>query len=329
MGKHGKCCGAQSHRRRERAQPPGERAQQQPQTPLRGRRGRAALLPDPDPSHPPRSVFRLAPRSFHVKLRPRPHPPAPPRPRNPTWGRAPAAAARPGTPRDSRPPPGESPAANGAAVGEVGKGGTEGRKNLRRPPRTGPSPLWSGRRAAAPAPRCRPDSRGAQRATYRGHAASLAASAPRQQRGGERRTPALCQAGRAGAEGGRERGEGRGPGGGRATSCCPRPAPRELTRPAELTFPASSPAGRAGSLAPLLTGGEGEGTRTATRQGGGARGGAAASTYFRRNAGDPAEGPGASLRRPRPGHDPPGCGPSACCPSSPPLAWSAAARLPR
>lgn len=78
--------------------------------------------------------------------------------------------------------------------------------------------------------------------------------------------------GRAGAEGGRERGEGRGPGGGRATSCCPRPAPRELTRPAELTFPASSPAGRAGSLAPLLAGREGEGARTATCRAGEERG---------------------------------------------------------
>lgn len=179
-------------------------------------------------------------------------------------------------------PPGEGPAARGVTARGAGKGGPASSAHqspallLARPPSAGERKgRGKGRRGPAfslatnqPPQR----TRGAERATYRGRAASLAASAPRQQHGGERRTPTLCQAGRAGVEGGRERGEGRGPGGGRATSCCSRPPPRGLTRPAEFTFPASSPAGAGREFSPLLAGEEGEGARTTTCRAGEERG---------------------------------------------------------
>lgn len=114
---------------------------------------------------------------------------------------------------------------------------------------------------------------GTEHGSPRVRAASSAASAPgqRQRRGEQRRSPALCQAGRAGAEGGR-RGEGRGPAGGRAASRRPRPrrgglrAPRSSCARLLPPEPGRGRAGR-GAAAPRRAGRAGGGAAPAPTRG--------------------------------------------------------------
>lgn len=263
-----------------------------PAAQLSCRRGRAALLTDPAS---PRSKFRTAEFPDQVA------PSAPPLQFPNARGALPGAALRP------------QPRVTGRPAAPVrrrfrrqrchrGSGGRVARGTPRRPLRTGPQPSHppsTGGKSSGPSsslPAGRPCRRGERSAPLTAYAL--------------RRSPLprpSSSAGESGAHrhfvrpGGRERGEGRRPGGGRATSCCPRPPRRGFTRPAEFTFSASSPAGASREFGPSSC--RRGGRRCAHSNvlgGGGARGGAAAvaSTYLRLSEGNPAEGPGASPRRP-------------------------------